>query len=166
MFSFLKDKSTGAYAGYLPVLLIAAVIGILLLLVGGASTDRSANEVQAEKESAEAELAEYQESLEKRIRSLCESVRGVNRVTVTVTLSGGFEAVYATEWKDGNEKYVILGSGSSATALYLTREAPRIEGIGIVCDAADFERARCELISLLGATFNVSTHRIYVTSAK
>ena len=61
---------------------------------------------------------------------------------------------------------VILGSGASASALYLTRTPPAIAGIGIVCDGGGSERVRCELVSLLGATFDVSTHRIYVTAAK
>jgi len=166
MFSFLTDKDGGNTKGYLPILLIAAAIGILLLLIGGASDRGDADEKQTDVRSTEEELAAYQEDLETRIQRLCESVNGVNHATVTVTLSGGFTSVYATEWKDGNEKYVILGSGANATALYLTREAPQIAGVGIVCDATDLDRVRYELISLLGATFNVSAHRIYVTAAK
>ena len=104
--------------------------------------------------------------MEDRIRTLCESVSGVDRVTVAVTLSGSFTSVYATEYRNGNEEYVVLGSGASAKALYLTRSAPDIAGIGIVCHGGGSERVRCELISLLSATLHVNTNRIYVTEAK
>ena len=166
MFSFLKDKDGGNAKGYLPLILVAAAIGILLLLFGGTGDRTKTQEQIPDEKSAEEELSAYQKTLETKIQRLCESVNGIDHATVTVTLSGGFTTVYATEWKDGNEKYVILGSGSSATALYLTRAAPEIAGIGIVCDAQNLDRARYELISLLAATFNVSSHRIYVTAAK
>ena len=107
----------------------------------------------------------YQDYLEKRIKTLCESVSGVRNVTVVVTLSGSFESVYATEWPDGNEEYVILGSGSSASPIYLSRSAPEIAGIGIVCSGGANDNVRRELISLLSATFHISSNRIYITEA-
>lgn len=166
MFSFLKNSEGKDAKSSLWILIIAAAVGIVLLLIGGAAQTSEAPRAQEQYRTEEDALLEYQEHLETRIRRLCESVGGVGTASVTVTLSGGFESVYATEWKNGNEEYVILGSGSSASALYLTRSAPAIAGIGIVCDGGGSERVRCELISLLGATFDVSTHRIYVTAAK
>lgn len=166
MFTFLKSGEGKASGTGLLWILLAAAVGIALILIGGASEHTETEKAGAPVRTDGEELIEYQEYLEERIRKICESVSGVERATVTVTLSGGFESVYATEWKDGNEKYVILGSGSSASALYLTRATPEIAGIGIVCESQSLERVRCELVSLLGATFNVSTHRIYVTAAK
>ena len=86
-------------------------------------------------------------------------------VTVVVTLSGSFESVYATEWPDGNEEYVILGSGSSAAPIYLSRSAPEIAGIGIVCSGGANDNVKRELIALLSATFHISSNRIYITEA-
>ena len=163
MFSFLKaDGKNGG--GKIFWILLAAALGIALLLFGSTSGKDTEEEAPKEYRAEEDELLIYQNYLEERIRVLCETVGGVRNVTVAVTLSGSFEAVYATEWKNGNEEYVILGSGSSASALYLSRATPEIAGIGIVCEGGSSERIRCELIALLGATFNVSTHRIYVTS--
>ena len=167
MFSFLKGSGDGKdQKSYLGLILIAAAIGIVLLLIGGTSDTKEKTVQKEEYKTERDELVIYQTYLEERIRALCQSVGGVSDVTVAVTLSGGFESVYATEWKDGNEKYVVLGSGSSASPLYLTRAAPKIAGIGIVCRGGSAERIRCELISLLGATFDVSTNRIYVTEAR
>ncbi len=165
MFTFLKGEGKDG-KNNLWILLLIAAVGISLILIGGTSGKESVTEPKNEYRTDRDELVIYQDYLEDRIRTLCESVGGVGNVTVAVTLSGSFESVYATEWKDGNEEYVILGSGSSATALYLTRSAPEIAGIGIVCDGGNVDRVRYELIALLGATFNVNTNRIYVTAAK
>ena len=145
-----------------------AMLGILLLLWGGnmdqASRDDDTSSIQSA--TPQDELEAYQIYLEGRVRTLCQSVEGVDNVTVAVTLSGGFEEIYATEFIDGNEEYVIIGSGSSASALYLSRNAPEIAGIGVVCRGGGNTDMRQELLALLSATFHVPANRIYITEAK
>ena len=166
MFDFLK-KGSSTEKGKLRLYLLlgCGVLGILLILLGsgGKKVETSANE--APYSTATDELVIYQDYLEARIKKLCESVSGVKKVTVVVTLSGSFESVYATEWPDGNEEYVILGSGSSASPIYLSRSAPEIAGIGIVCSGGANDHIRRELIALLSATFHISSNRIYITEA-
>ena len=166
MFDFLK-KGTATEKGRLRLYLLfgCGVLGILLILFGSSEqkTEESAKETPYS--TATDELVIYQDYLEERIRALCESVSGVKNVTVVVTLSGTFESVYATEWPDGNEEYVILGSGSSASPIYLSRSAPEIAGIGIVCAGGSNDNVRRELISLLSATFHISSNRIYIAEA-
>ena len=168
MFSFLKlgqgaDKSKRSL---LILLLLGSVLGIGLLFFGNANTDTPQSNDTSNYDAASDELLSYQTYVEERIQTLCESVSGVSNVKVVVTLSGSFESVYATEWLGNDEKYVILGSGSSASALYLTRSAPQIAGIGIVCTGGSNDVVRHELISLLCSTFSVSSHRIYVTEGR
>ncbi len=166
MFDFLK-KGTASQKGRLRLYLLlgCGLLGILLILFGsgGKKTEDATQETPYSTSSDE--LVIYQDYLEERIKTLCESVSGVRNVTVVVTLSGTFESVYATEWPDGNEEYVILGSGSSASPIYLSRSAPEIAGIGIVCSGGANDNVRRELISLLSATFHISSNRIYITEA-
>ena len=168
MFSLFKIGENGEKTlnTKLCLLLLAAIAGIGLILIGSSAASTDAPKENTVYQTETDELVIYQRYLEERVKALCESVNGVSNVTVAVTLSGSFESCYATEFHDGNEEYVILGSGSSAKALYLTRSAPEVAGIGIVCRGGTGERVRCELISLLSATFRVSTNRIYVTEAK
>ena len=168
MFSFLKSSAADGTEkkGRPGLIVIAAAIGIVLILIGGAAEQKSNGVTVTQYRTDEDELVIYQEYLEKEIRRLCESVGGVGDVTVAVTLSRGFESVYATEWKDGSEKYVVIGSGANATALFLSRSAPKISGVGIICNGGSVERIRYELIALVSAAFDVSSNRIYVTQAK
>ena len=166
MFDFLKKgtlKENGKLRLYL--LLGCGLLGILLILFGSSSKTTEKTPTETPYSTSTDELVIYQDYLEARIKKLCESVSGVRNVTVVVTLSGSFESVYATEWPDGNEEYVILGSGSSASPIYLSRSAPEIAGIGIVCSGGSNDNVRRELISLLSATFHISSNRIYITEA-
>ena len=156
-------KENGRLRLYL--LLGCGLLGILLIVFGSSGKKVEQSNTEKPYSTAEDELIIYQDYLEERIRKLCESVSGVKNVTVVVTLSGTFESVYATEWPDGNEEYVILGSGSSASPIYLSRSAPEIAGIGIVCIGGSNDNVRRELISLLSATFHISSNRIYITEA-
>ena len=166
MFDFLK-KGNPAQNGKMRLyfLLGCGVLGILLILFGSGTKTTEKKLEEAPYSTSTDELVIYQDYLEARIKTLCESVNGVRNVTVVVTLSGSFESVYATEWPDGNEEYVILGSGSSASPIYLSRSAPEIAGIGIVCSGGSNDNVRRELISLLSATFHISSNRIYITEA-
>jgi len=148
------------------LLFIGAAVGILLLLLGGKTKAVEQTPEQTLYTPKEDTLIIYQEYLESRVEAICASVRGVENVNVIVTLDGGFCDEYATEWKDGDEHYVIVGSGSSAQALFLSRSMPDIAGIGVVCQGADNAQVREELISLLSATFRVPSNRIHITQAK
>ena len=166
MFDFLKKenlKENGRLRLYL--LLGCGLLGVLLILFGSSEKKAPSSPTDSPYSTSTDELVIYQDYLESRIKKLCESVSGVKNVTVVVTLSGSFESVYATEWPDGNEEYVILGSGSSASPIYLSRSAPEIAGIGIVCSGGSNDNIRRELIALLSATFHISSNRIYITEA-
>ena len=167
MLEFLKKKGDGTKGGGIKpyLLILGAAVGILLLLFGGSEKSADATGVTTQYKLNRDEIIIYREHLEKEIKALCESVKGVENVTVAVTLSGGFETVYATESTGNGEEYVIVGSGGNASALYLMRRSPEVVGIGIVCRGGGTERVRNELIPLRAATYHLSSHRIYVTEA-
>lgn len=169
MLSFFKTNNASnspTAKKQLFLLLGIAALGIVLILFGTAKEKDVESEASPTSEvTADEELLLYQTQLESRIKALCESVQGVHNVTVVVTLNGGFQSVYATEYQNGNESYVIVGSGSSAKPLFLSREAPQISGVGIVCRGGNDASVRHELTVLISAAFQVSTNRIYIAEA-
>lgn len=169
MFLFRNSTKDGDKSGKGRIILIVggALLGILLLLLGSGALDGNteAPEESVVYDPTHDEMLIYQAHLEERVKALCETVGGVEGVTAIVMLENGYESVYATEYRNGEEQYVIIGSGSSSSALFLTEATPTICGIGIVCNGGNDPTVRRELISLLSATFHISTNRIYVTGS-
>lgn len=170
MFHRSKPEGSPEASGKMRLILIVAgaAAGILLLILGGGNLFPSSEEkdVRPSEPSAQEELVQYQTYLENRVKTLCESVNGVSGVTAIVTLSGNFEEIYAKEYVDGNEEYVIVGSGSNASALHLSRLAPEIAGIGVVCRGGGNDDVRRELTTLLCAAFRIPSNRVYIVESK
>ena len=145
--------------------ILGAAVGILLLLWGSFGGGES----EASALSNTDEIEEYCIYLEEQAARLCESVKGVSDVTVTLTLEGGFEQVYAADkTTTGNGQsieYVKLGSGSSAALCAVSVSTPKVIGIGVTCKGGKNEAVRAELTALLSAAFGVGTNKIYITEA-
>ncbi len=149
------------------VILLGGGLGILLLLIGSGwfSTPKSTAKEESAPSSQE-ELDAYRAALEERIALLCGSVAGVSNVRVAVSLSGGFETIYATELKNGSEVYATVGSGSNASPIVISRNPPEVTGIGVVCRGGGETAVRGELTALLSSAFRVPSNRIYISEAK
>ena len=124
-----------------------------------------------EKEAAEPSSLDpvaYARSVEEQVVSLCSRVQGAGQVSAVVTLKGGYRAVYATDAQSNSSGYkssmVLVGSGSSESAVLVCYENPEIAGIGIVCDRAVSDQVKEDIVSLVSATFRVGSNRIYVAS--
>jgi hypothetical protein len=163
MLWFKKDKGSPGTKMPIWLLIIGGVLGIVLILFGSRNSSDS-KATDSEKNSTpvkEDEIVRYQDYLETRIEELCASV-GLGEVSAIVTLDGGFEDHYATEQKGENETYVIIGSGSSAQPLLLSRTVPSIMGIGVVCPSPLSPVEQNEILSLLSATFHTPSNRICI----
>ena len=144
--------------------ILGAAVGLLLLLwgsFGGVSEATSMSDT--------AEIEAYCAYLEAQAVKLCESVKGASNVTVTITLDGGFEQIYATDKSvSGNTQsfeHVKLGSGSGAQLCAVSVSAPRVAGIGVTCRGGGSDRVRAELTELLCAAFGVGANKIYIAEA-
>ena len=163
-------------SGTLWIVIIGAVVGVGLLLLG--SWDLPLFQKQEKQEStdlgAQNELQAYREQLSREISTLCAEVQGVGKVQVVVTLSGGYEYVYAcdVQSKTGNEtytweeSYVLVGSGSAQTPILLMRKQPSVAGVGIVCQGGDDPGVQNELTALVSAAFGIGTNKIHVSAAQ
>ena len=153
----IKERFSGlSKKGKLLMFCSVVLLGVLLLLFGGEKTDKAGS-------FDGADIEKYRHELEKSMKELCESVYGVSNVKVSVSLSGGFEYVYAT---DKNGKVVTVGSGSSASGIVIRKKAPEISGVGIVCSGGDSQSVKSCLISLISAAYGIGTNRIFVAGAK
>ena len=150
-----KEKKPLGKKKYL-MLGVLFLLGLLLLFWSGGDADTSAV-TEVPQVSAE----EYRAKLTEEIGLLCRGVRGVGRVTVLVSLSGGYEYVYA---RDGDGDCVGFGSGSKKEAVVENILPPKIAGIGIVCDGGGNAEVREALVELLSAALGIGANKIYITS--
>ena len=141
------------------IIIVIAFVGVALLIFGGMSE----NGLGQKNTDVSGDLEEYEESVKKKIHGICSKVEGVSNVSVAVSFECGFEYVYARENDAG--KYLVVGSGSSESAVRVTEIPPVIGGIGIVCKGGGDPVIQKRLINLLSATFGVSSNKIYITEA-
>ena len=132
------------------------LLGLILLLYGSFGGERQSETVDA-LPTAEG----YRRELTKEIEALCEKVQGVGRVTVLVSLEGGYEYVYA---KDADGDCVSIGSGSGKQAVVQNILPPKLLGVGIVCDGGEDAACRAALTELLSAALGIGSNKIYITS--
>ncbi len=133
------------------------LFGLALLFYSGVGS--SGEEVGEAERTPEAEA--YRKELTEEIVQLCRQVKGVGKTTVLVSLSGGYEYVYA---RDDDGDCLSVGSGSGKQAVVENILPPRISGIGIVCDGGGNAAVREELTALLSAALGIGANKIYITS--
>ena len=139
------------------ILGVLFLLGLLLLFWdGGGETSEKAEEA-----SLAVSAEDYRARLTEEIGVLCRGVRGVGQATVLVSLSGGYEYVYA---RDGDGDCVGFGSGSRKEAVVENILPPQIAGIGIVCDGGGNAAVREALTELLSAALGIGANKIYITS--
>lgn len=153
------------------VIIIGVIIGILLLLLGGGGSlfggDKQSTD--APSEARVYDEAEYEAELIKKIEDICSQVKGAGKVSVAVTLDGSYRAIYAQNQTDGSsskKEYLLVGSGSSESALLVGYSPPKILGVGVVCSGGVSASVRGEIIALISATLDLPTNKIYVTASK
>lgn len=145
--------------GKLAIILTVALIGVGLIVFGGAGGSGGGRDSSRTSES----FSRYAAEVEEKVCALCSKVEGVSGVRAAVSFECGFEYVYAQEKEAG--KYLVVGSGSSESAVRVTEKMPTISGIGIVCRGGGDPLVQSRLINLLSAAFGVGSNKIYITEA-
>lgn len=163
-----KGKQGDGKQGFALIALVA-VVGIALLIFGSSfgNSGQDGDDSQGDVYSHDAN--EYADMLEARIKELCSEVKGAGRVTVFVSLKGGYRTVFAMDSQStssGHKSEIVMsGSGSDKSAVITAYQNPEIAGVGIVCDGGDDAYVRGQIISLVAATLDVSSNKIFVASS-
>ncbi|MBO5203250.1 MAG: hypothetical protein J6B72_01395 [Clostridia bacterium] len=146
-------------------------LGIILLIFGGGFGSSDGKETESAGVADVSVSADaYADMLESRVSALCAQVKGAGRVTVFVSLRGGYRTVYAMDSQSSTSGYkseiVMSGSGSDKRAVVTAYENPEIAGVGIVCEGGGSASVRQEIISLVSAALDVSTNKIFVAQSQ
>ncbi len=153
-------------------LFIILAVGVLLMLIPG-------NEDKKNEGSVSEGLKFSVEDTEAKIKKTLENCNGVGRVTVTLSVTGGVEAVYAEEEKistrdrngdfetDSDRKPSVVSEGSGKDKAVVIKELyPEFLGAAVVCDGADNPQVCLNVINTVSALTGISSERISVTKMK
>ena len=145
------------------LVILAGALGVLLLVFGGSFEGKEKEEAGM---TVPSDVEAYGREIEERVTALCSTVAGAGESRVTVTLEGGYEALYAVNSQSNStgsrREFVMSGSGSSEEPLLLGYTTPSVAGIGIVCEGGNDPLVRKTLTELVSATLGISSSKIYV----
>lgn len=158
MNEFLKKLKT---KGSLPYILLALAAGVILMILPNGDTQTA--------ETGKTATEEYRALLENELSELICGMEGVDDCSVVVTLSYGYEYLYATdqhvnETANGKEteKTVVLATESGGESPILLREKqPIVNGVAVVCPGADYTTCT-RIAELLTALFGIESTQISI----
>ena len=146
---------------------LAAAIGLLLLLLPRSSEKREESVPQEEFDSAAAQ---------REIENILREIEGTGRLRLLLTLSEGTEKELASDWtertEDGDsrerrEETVVLGrGGNTQEVVVLKRTYPAYRGALVVCEGAGSASVRLAVTEALCALTGLSSDKIVVARGK
>ncbi|MFZ2538292.1 MAG: stage III sporulation protein AG [Oscillospiraceae bacterium] len=167
----------------LKIFVIIGLVGIALIFLStffsGEKKGVSIEEVKLPEGTLTNE--QYEQKLETEVGELINSIEGVGKAKIMVTLLNGIEYVYATEeslntdktntaeqtvaQRQSSEKKTILieDDNGRRKALLKTTLEPTVKGVVIVCDGGNDITVQERVTEAVKAILNISSTRICVT---
>ena len=150
--------------------------GMLLIFLSGFIGGEDTESQQESNRTVSVQQTEYayQTAMEQELTEMLGQIRGVGRVHVLLRVSGSETQIYATEQKtetDGSRTsrestHVLVGSGSSQSALVEQTQDPWITGVVVVCEGGDSIQVKEQVYQAVSVACSISTAQIYVTAMK
>ena len=174
--SFWQKKGKGNW------LWIVGLVGILLIGISSV-TGESSDSAEATLSGQEDTLV-YAKALEQRLETMVESIYGVGKCNVMVTMEQGTEYIYATQEKNtvdasqtsensrystgsrssDEETYIMVSTDSGQQPVLLTALAPKVKGVVVVCQGGS-DSGVCQTVrTALATLLNISSNRICVVT--
>ena len=138
------------------LLLIDLAVGLMLLFLGGKSEEDTPITVTDDSFSFEA----YEKELASRLEEMIARLDGVSDVHVMLTLEQSYAEELAGE---GGEYLTVRESDGGQGTVTLSRTAPKVKGVAVICRGGSSSKCQQEIISLLSALLELPTHRIFVS---
>lgn len=170
-------------------ILIGGLLGILLLVVaipidsGKKDKEDTAKTAETGAVSGEADMGVYEKKMERRLKEVLESMDGVGKVEVMITLRDSGESVVEkdttvnsqkTEEEDNGVKRSVTESQSQEESVFsqqqssvqepfISREiTPQVEGIVVVAEGGENSVVIKNISDAVLALFPVEAHKIKV----
>ena len=140
----------------LGLLLVGLAAGVMLLFLGS-KTEVSKAPASTEKVFS---FESYEKELAIRLEEMIARLDGVSEVHVMITLERSYAEELAGE--DGEYLTVRKSDGGQGTVT-ISREAPKVKGVAVVCKGGKSPDKQKEIIAMLSALLELPSHRIFVS---
>ena len=140
------------------ILILTAILGILMMLLGSFGDGKSEKVQQSEFNSEKID--------EQKLEKILESIEGAGKVKIFITYQGSGENVLAYDYKretSDNSQRVEINIKNENGSPYIVKEyAPKIAGILVTATGADTTEIKMKLIKSIKAATGIPSNRIYV----
>lgn len=165
--------------------IVAALIGIVLILFTGGINKSKSSKSPEKKPPVTFSTQSYTADLENRLTAMVSNIQGVGHAQIMVTLESSEETVYATEEKKNKEatedktgsenskrresddqelRFIkVKDANGNEQALSVTQKQPKVKGVVVVCEGGADPEIRARVTDSLKAALNISAKRVFVT---
>ena len=155
------SKQVGRYK----YLLLAALVGIVLLLPTGTAGQKQEEGVDRNRETYDLER------MERKLETVLSKINGAGKVTVVLTLKDDGKYVYAqdinTDQREQSRKTVLVGQGGGGEQpIPVQRFSPVFQGALAVCPGGGDPGVRLQLTGAICALTGLSTERITICQSE
>ena len=156
------------------LLILIGVLGVILLFL----SEAVGNSPEKKNDEAQNRFSILQESTQKQVRELVESVDGAGKALVMVSFETDGEQTFATDKKtessngerttesSRDESVVLVDGDSGDTGLLVQTIAPMIRGVAVVCEGGGSAAVKREVTETVSAALGLSREKIYVAKMK
>lgn len=166
----VKAKNLTHSPNFLKSAVAIGIIVMLLILISDLSeSDKSRAEISNNTINFETSGI-YSENIEEQLCRILETIEGVGKADVMLTLISTEEYIYAETIKQSSNQsendYVIIDEGSQKEALIKKINNPAISGVVVVCEGGDDPRICEKIYKAVSTALGISTGKIYVAEMK
>lgn len=145
------------------VLILVAVYFIFSSFKGITSNKTTTNQEKTD-------IQTYVEQLEEKIEDTLSSVKGVGKVTVSISVKGSFETVYATEKKttktESGEVIVETPIIVGGKTVILKENFPEITGLIVVAGNADNLTIKTNILNTIVNFLDIDSKKVIILNGK
>lgn len=156
------------------LLVIIFIVGIGLMMLPGGGTKEKKEVVTQDNAGIT-----YRENVEKQLKTILSSVKGVGSVEVMVTLEDNGQTFYAADERtDSQEKdadiqetgektYVLKNDEAGGESpVVIRKNTPAVSGVLVIASGAGDAQIKSEIVNAVRAVLGVKAHRIEVLERK
>lgn len=153
------------------IVIAVGVIGVFLLFISEFSLPEEKNKKE---DTALSSTASLKKDTENELEKLISSIDGAGKTTVMLTYASEGEQAFATDKSfqqsqsersteiSGDEKYVLIDSGTGDGGLKIKTFMPEINGVAVVCEGGGDSYVKREITEAVSAVLGIGRERIYV----